>query len=122
MPQEAAARATRSPNRQRSPDWQFDQYRAGAAVRTVYVRPDHPNQAWQHATEAELATNWQQNWQYQPNAATMHVAHGGIVTLLKPMALSVAPTCFQYHEYGRRTGLKIRSSQEGVGSIPTFGL
>jgi hypothetical protein len=27
----------------------------------------------------------------------------------------------QDYEYGRRAGLKIRSSQEGVGSSPTFG-
>jgi hypothetical protein len=38
----------------------------------------------------------------------MYVVHGGIVTGLKPTALSVATTCFQYHGYGRRTGLKIR--------------
>jgi PhnB protein len=55
-----------------------------------------------------LATIWQQDWQYQPNAAVMYVGKGGIVTALKRLALSVAPTCFQYHEYGRRTGLKIR--------------
>ena len=30
-------------------------------------------------------------------------------------------TCFQYHVYGRTPGLEIRSSQEGVGSSPTFG-
>jgi hypothetical protein len=34
----------------------------------------------------------------------------------------VGDPCFQYHEYGRRTGLKIRSSQEGVGSSPAFGI
>ena len=56
-----------------------------------------------------LATIWQQDWQYQPNVATMHFVHGGIVTGLNPTALSVATTCFQYHEYGRRAGLKIRS-------------
>jgi hypothetical protein len=55
-----------------------------------------------------LATIWQQDWQHQPNAASMYVVHGGIVTGLNPTALSVATTCFQYHGYGRRTGLKIR--------------
>ena len=51
----------------------------------------------------------------------MYVGQGGIVTALKLLALSVAPTCSQYHENGRRTGLKIRSSQEDVVSSPTFG-
>ena len=51
----------------------------------------------------------------------MYVGQGSIVTALQSRALSVAATCFQYHGYGRRTGLKIRSSQEGVGSSPTFG-
>ncbi len=46
---------------------------------------------------------------------------GGDVTALNPRTLNVTATCFQYHDYGRRTGLKIRSSQEGVGSSPTFG-
>ena len=40
---------------------------------------------------------------------------------LDSQTLSITATCFQYHGYGRRTGLKIRSSQEGVGSSPTFG-
>ena len=40
---------------------------------------------------------------------------------LDSQTLSTTATCFQYHDYGRRTGLKIRSSQEGVGSSPTFG-
>jgi hypothetical protein len=35
--------------------------------------------------------------------------------------LSITSTCFQYHVYGRRTGLRIRSLQQGVGSSPTFG-
>ena len=48
-------------------------------------------------------------------------ASGSIVTALQSKPLSITATCFQYHEYGRRTGLKIRSSQEGVGSGPTFG-
>ena len=40
---------------------------------------------------------------------------------LDPQTLSINATCFQYHGTGRRPGLKIRSSQEGVGSSPTFG-
>jgi hypothetical protein len=86
----------------------------GASPRWVSWRQDRPL--------SHLATIWQQDWQYQPNAAVMYVGKGGIVTALKRLALSVAPTCFQYHGIGRRTGLKIRSSQEGVGSSPTFGI
>ena len=71
---------------------------------------------------ADLGTKWEQDWQYQPNAATMYVRQGSIVTALQSKPLSITATCFQYHEYGRRTGLKIRSSQEGVGSSPTFGI
>ena len=73
------------------------------------------------ASLADLGTKWEQDWQYQPNAATMYVRQGSIVTALKSKPLSITATCFQYHEYGRRTGLKIRSPQEGVGSSPTFG-
>ena len=40
---------------------------------------------------------------------------------LDSQTLSITATCFQCHGYGRRAGLKIRSSQEGVGSSPTFG-
>ncbi len=46
----------------------------------------------------------------------------GDVRALDSESLSITATCFQYHGYGRRTGLKIRSSQEGVGSSPTFGI
>ena len=60
------------------------------------------------ASEAELGTKWEQDWQYQPNAATMYVRQGSIVTALQSKPLSITATCFQYHEYGRRTGLKIR--------------
>jgi hypothetical protein len=73
------------------------------------------------ASDADLGTKWEQDWQYQPNAASMYVRQGRIVTDLQSMPLSITATCFQSHEYGRRTGLKIRSSQEGVGSSPTFG-
>jgi hypothetical protein len=74
------------------------------------------------ASDADLGTKWEQDWQYQPNAASMYVRQGRIVTALQSKPLSITATCFQYHEYGRRTGLKIRSSQEGVGSSPTFGI
>jgi hypothetical protein len=43
------------------------------------------------------------------------------VRALDPQTLSITATCFQYHGTGRGTGLKIRSSQEGVGSSPNFG-
>ena len=46
---------------------------------------------------------------------------GGAVTACQKSTLIVSPTCFQRHADGRRAGLKIRSSQEGVGSSPTFG-
>ena len=45
-----------------------------------------------------------------------------IVTRVKTKTLSIAATCFQYHEYGRRTGLKIRWGNTRVGSSPTFGI
>ena len=45
----------------------------------------------------------------------------GDVTACHTSNLTVNPTCFQRHADGRRAGLKIRSSQEGVGSSPTFG-
>jgi hypothetical protein len=31
---------------------------------------------------ADLGTKWEQDWQYQPNAATMYVRKGSIVTAL----------------------------------------
>jgi hypothetical protein len=68
-----------------------------------------------------LATIWQQHWRCQPNAAPMALAKSGDVTACHKANLTVSPTCFQRHVDGRRTGLKIRSSQEGVGSSPTFG-
>jgi hypothetical protein len=43
---------------------------------------------------ADLATNWQRDWQHQPNAATTNVIHGGIVTGLNPTTSSVAATRF----------------------------
>ncbi len=61
------------------------------------------------SSEADLGTNWEQYWQYQPNATTMYVDQVSIVTVLKSKTLSITATCFQYHDYGRRTGLKIRS-------------
>ena len=58
----------------------------------------------------ELGTNWQQYWQRQPNAATMRKDQGGDVLALDSQTLSITATCFQYHDFGRRPGLKIRSS------------
>jgi hypothetical protein len=64
------------------------------------------------ASGADLGTNWEQDWQYHLNAATMYVRQGSIVTALQSKLLSITATCFQYHVYGRRTGLKIRSSKQ----------
>ena len=50
----------------------------------------------------------------------MCLDQGGIVTALKPKPSRVTATCFQYHVYGRRTGLKIRSGNTRVVSSPTF--
>jgi hypothetical protein len=69
-----------------------------------------------------LGTNWEQDRPHQTNATTISEEKASVVTGLKPKPLSIAATCFQYHYYGRRTGLKIRSAQEGVGSSPTFGI
>jgi len=66
-------------------------------------------------------TKWEQYWRYQPNASTISEKQVSIVTGMKAKTLSIAATCFQYHEYGRSAGLKIRSPQGGVGSSPTFG-
>ena len=44
-----------------------------------------------------------------------------IVNLGKIPEINVNPTSAQCQTDGRRAGLKIRSSQEGVGSSPTFG-
>jgi hypothetical protein len=63
---------------------------------------------------SHVGTKWEQDWQYQPNAAKLYVRQGSIVTALQSKPLSITATCFQYHEFGRRTGLKIRSSQERV--------
>jgi hypothetical protein len=43
------------------------------------------------------------------------------VRALDSQTLSTTATCFQCDGDGRRAGLKIRSSQAGVGSSPTFG-
>jgi hypothetical protein len=59
-------------------------------------------------SEAELGTKWEQDWQYQPNAATIYVRWGNIITASQSKPLSITATCFQYHKYGRRTGLKIQ--------------
>jgi hypothetical protein len=44
------------------------------------------------------------------------------VRALDSQTLSITATCFQRDGDGRRAGLKIRSSQGGVGSNPTFGI
>ena len=51
----------------------------------------------------------------------MRSTAGFIVSLCEIPEIHVNPTSAQYQADGRRTGLKIRSSQEGVGSSPTFG-
>ncbi len=51
----------------------------------------------------------------------MYVREDSIVTTLRSKPLSIIATCFQYHEYGRSTGLKIRWGNTRVGSSPTFG-
>ena len=52
----------------------------------------------------------------------MHVRQGSIVTALQSKPLSITATCFQYHEYGRRTGLKIRwcEDEDFATSNPPF--
>jgi hypothetical protein len=40
----------------------------------------------------------------------MRQHQGGDVLALDPQTLSITATCFQYHGYGRRAGLKIRYS------------
>ena len=67
---------------------------------------------------ADLGTNWEQDWRYQTNATTMSLAQGGIVRALKTRTFNITATSSQYQVDGRKTGLKIRSSQEGVGSSP----
>ena len=57
----------------------------------------------------------------QPNATTMRTTAGVIVNPCKIPEIYVNPTSAQCQTDGRRAGLKIRSSQEGVGSSPTFG-
>jgi hypothetical protein len=48
----------------------------------------------------------------------MYVRQGSIVTALQSKPLSITATCFQYHEYGRRTGLKIQLAQRGPVQLP----
>ena len=57
----------------------------------------------------------------QPNATTMRSTAGAIVNPCKIPENYVNPISAQHQTDGRRAGLKIRSSQEGVGSSPTFG-
>jgi hypothetical protein len=92
--------------------------RTTATAPTIEVLPER--HGYRHAVN--LGTKWEQYWRYQPNATTISEEQDSIVTGLNTKTLSIAATCFQYHEYGRRPGLKIRSSQEGVGSSPNFGV
>ena len=57
----------------------------------------------------------------QPNATTMRTRAGVIVNPCKIPENYVKSISAQCQTDGRRAGLKIRSSQEGVGSSPTFG-
>jgi len=52
----------------------------------------------------------------------MYVREVSIVNALQSKPLSITARCFQYHEYGRRTGLKIRWGNTRMGSSPTFGI
>jgi hypothetical protein len=58
---------------------------------------------------------------YQPNATTMRLTAGVIVSPCKIPENYVKSISAQRQTDGRRAGLKIRSSQEGVGSSHTFG-
>jgi hypothetical protein len=60
-------------------------------------------------------------WSCQPNAATMRSTPRVIVDLGKIPEICVIPVLAQSQANGRRAGLKIRSSQRGVGLSPTFG-
>jgi hypothetical protein len=55
-----------------------------------------------------LGTKWEQDWQYQPNAATTSEEQASVLTDLKSRTLGITETFFQYHVYGRSPGLKIR--------------
>jgi hypothetical protein len=57
----------------------------------------------------------------QPNATTMRTLAGAIVNPCKIPENYAKSISAQRQTDGRRAGLKIRSSQEGVGSSPTFG-
>jgi hypothetical protein len=71
------------------------------------------------ANQADLGTKWEQDWEYQPNAATMYVCQGRIVTASRSKHLSITAKCFQYQEFGRRTGLKIRCLPTAAWFTPT---
>jgi hypothetical protein len=78
--------------------------RTSATAPTIEVLPER--HGYRHAVN--LGTKWEQYWRYQPNATTISEGQASIVTGVKPKTFSIAATCFQYHEYGRRAGLKIR--------------
>ncbi len=96
-----------------------DQYEGSRRARRLALRTIQTYRGPQFGRQ--LGTNCEQHWQRQPHAATMRKHQGGDVRALDLQTSSTTATCFQCHDYGRRTGLKIRSSQEGVGSSPTFG-
>ncbi len=83
---------------------QMQTRRTTATAPTVEVFPDR--HGYRHAVN--LGTNWEQYWRCQPNATTISEEQVSIVTGLQRKTLSIAATYFQYHEYGRRAGLKIR--------------
>jgi hypothetical protein len=57
----------------------------------------------------------------QPNATTMRITAAVIVNLCKTPEINANPASAQRQSDGRRTGLKIRSPEKGVGSSPNSG-
>jgi hypothetical protein len=70
---------------------------------------------------ASAWTSWQQNGnnigRVNPTWLQCCWQKGGDVTVYRTSNLTVSPTCFQRNVDGRRAGLKIRSSQEGVVQV-----
>ena len=78
--------------------------RTTATAPTIEVLPDRHGYRY----SVNLGTNWEKDWQRQPNAATTLEEQASVVNVLKPKISGITATCFQYHVYGRSTGLKIR--------------
>ena len=95
--------------------------RRSDSISTIHRKQRAEEDADNHRHMGYLATIWQQYWPCHPNATTMSKRCSRDVSSLKTRSFYVIPTCCQCHAHGRRAGLKIRSSQEGVGSSPTFG-